>query len=90
MLPGMRRSVLDRARMEVVADELRLRESLRHHHGGPAVTAPDIGHLGAAFQFRAEDTAPLAFLAITMPPWPGMEEAVAVEGPWTPTVRAGR
>ena len=53
---------------------------------GVAVTIP----LGAAFQFRAGDTAPLAFLAVTMPPWPGMDEAVAVEGPWTPTVPAGR
>ncbi len=53
---------------------------------GVAVTIP----LGVAFQFRAEEAAPLAFLAITMPPWPGMEEAVAVEGPWTPTVPAGR
>ena len=53
---------------------------------GVAVTIP----LGARFQFRAEEAAPLAFLAITMPPWPGMDEAVAVEGPWTPTVPAGR
>ena len=52
---------------------------------GTAVAIP----LGTAFQFRAEAGAPLAFLAITMPPWPGMDEAVAVEGPWTPTVPAG-
>jgi mannose-6-phosphate isomerase-like protein (cupin superfamily) len=48
---------------------------------GTALTIP----LGTAFQFRAEDDAPLIFLAITMPPWPGMDEAVAVEGPWAPT-----
>jgi mannose-6-phosphate isomerase-like protein (cupin superfamily) len=53
---------------------------------GVALTMP----LGVAFQFRADEGAPLAFLAITMPPWPGMDEAVAVEGPWTPTVAAGR
>jgi mannose-6-phosphate isomerase-like protein (cupin superfamily) len=53
---------------------------------GVAVTIP----LGVAFQFRAEAGAPLAFLAVTMPPWPGMEEAVAVDGPWTPTVEPGR
>ena len=53
---------------------------------GVAVTIP----LGVAFQFRADPAAPLAFLAVTMPPWPGMDEAVAVEGPWTPTVAAGR
>ncbi len=53
---------------------------------GVAVTIP----LGVAFEFRAGDAAPLAFLAVTMPPWPRMDEAVAVEGPWTPTVAAGR
>ena len=52
---------------------------------GTAVTIP----LGTAFQFRAESDAPLAFLAITMPPWPGMEEAFKVAGPWVPTVAAG-
>ncbi len=47
---------------------------------GTALTIP----LGAAFQFRADGGAPLAFVAITMPPWPGMDEAVAVDGPWSP------
>ena len=42
--------------------------------------------LGTAFQFRAGDDGPFAFVAVTMPPWPGMDEAVPVEGPWTPTV----
>jgi len=51
-----------------------------------ALTIP----LGTAFQFRADEAAPLAFLAITMPPWPGMDEAQAIEGPWMPTVAAGR
>jgi mannose-6-phosphate isomerase-like protein (cupin superfamily) len=52
---------------------------------GAALTIP----LGTAFQFRAEGEAPLAFVAITMPPWPGMEEALPAEGPWAPTVAAG-
>ncbi len=52
---------------------------------GVSVTIP----LGVGFQFRADEAAPLSFLAITMPPWRGMDEAVAVEGPWTPTVAAG-
>ena len=52
---------------------------------GAALTIP----LGTAFQFRADGDAPLTFLAVTMPPWPGMQEAVMVEGPWTPTVPAG-
>ena len=52
---------------------------------GTSLTIP----LGTAFQFRADAGAPLAFVAITMPPWPGMDEAASVEGPWTPTVAAG-
>ncbi|MGC2786005.1 MAG: cupin [Roseiarcus sp.] len=52
---------------------------------GTALTIP----LGTAFQFRAAAGAPLAFVAIAMPPWPGMDEAVPVEGRWAPTVAAG-
>jgi mannose-6-phosphate isomerase-like protein (cupin superfamily) len=51
---------------------------------GLSLTIP----LGMAFQFRASDGAPLTFLAITMPPWPGAEEAERVGGPWTATVAA--
>ena len=29
---------------------------------------------------------PLAFVAVTMPPWPGEHEGYRVTGPWTPTV----
>jgi mannose-6-phosphate isomerase-like protein (cupin superfamily) len=53
---------------------------------GTALTIP----LGTAFQFRAEAGLALTFVAITMPPWPGMEEALPAVGPWTPTVAAGR
>ena len=52
---------------------------------GTSLTIP----LGTAFQFRAEAGAPLAFVAITMPPWPGMDEALPAPGPWAPTVAAG-
>jgi mannose-6-phosphate isomerase-like protein (cupin superfamily) len=52
---------------------------------GASFTIP----LGTAFQFRAEAGAPLCFVAITMPPWPGAGEALPVPGPWTPTVVAG-
>jgi mannose-6-phosphate isomerase-like protein (cupin superfamily) len=45
--------------------------------------------LGTAFQFRAEAGEPLSFVAITMPPWPGVGEALPVPGPWAPTVAAG-
>ena len=52
---------------------------------GTSLTIP----LGTAFQFRAEAGSPLAFIAITIPPWPGADEAMAASGPWTPTVGAG-
>jgi mannose-6-phosphate isomerase-like protein (cupin superfamily) len=42
--------------------------------------------LGTRFQFRALREAPLAFVAVTMPPWPGEGEAEVVEGKWRPTV----
>ena len=38
--------------------------------------------LGTAFQFRCEGDAPLVAVAVTMPPWPGADEALAVDGPW--------
>ena len=37
---------------------------------------------GTHFQFRASAAEPLAVLGITMPPWPGADEAFAVPGPW--------
>jgi len=52
---------------------------------GTSLTIP----LGTAFQFRAAAEAPLAFVAITMPPWPSMHEAKPAAGPWAPTVAAG-
>jgi len=42
--------------------------------------------LGTDFQFRAHGEEPLRAVAITMPPWPGPDEAVAAEGPWVPTI----
>jgi mannose-6-phosphate isomerase-like protein (cupin superfamily) len=52
---------------------------------GVSLTIP----LGTAFQFRADAGFALAFVAITMPPWPGMDEALPTQGRWTPTVAAG-
>jgi mannose-6-phosphate isomerase-like protein (cupin superfamily) len=52
---------------------------------GTSLTIP----LGTAFQFRAEPGGPLAFVAITMPPWPGTHEALPARGPWAPTVAGG-
>lgn len=39
--------------------------------------------LGTAFQFRAAADAPLIIVAVTMPPWPGDDEALVVAGPWS-------
>lgn len=41
--------------------------------------------LGTHFQFRASSTDGVAVLAVTMPPWPGEDEALAVSGPWHAT-----
>ena len=49
---------------------------------GVCLTIP----LGAHFQFRADLDEPLAFVAVTMPPWPGEDEAVMAGGKWQPTV----
>jgi len=45
---------------------------------GACITIP----LETHFQFRASADGPLAAVAVTMPPWPGADEAVAVAGPW--------
>ena len=37
---------------------------------------------GTHFQFRALGMDPLTALAVTMPPWPGPQEAYPVEGRW--------
>ena len=49
---------------------------------GVSITIPT----GAHFQFRCDGGAPLEAVAVTMPPWPGSEEAYAVPGKWQPTV----
>jgi mannose-6-phosphate isomerase-like protein (cupin superfamily) len=41
---------------------------------------------GTRFQFRCDGSEPLTILGATMPPWPGPDEAYAVEGIWPPTV----
>ena len=49
---------------------------------GTCLTIP----LGTHFQFRSFGPEPLAAVGVTMPPWPGDDEAVVVEGIWEPTV----
>lgn len=38
--------------------------------------------VGTHFQFRAGASQGVSAVAVTMPPWPGPEEAVFVAGPW--------
>jgi mannose-6-phosphate isomerase-like protein (cupin superfamily) len=45
---------------------------------GLSLTIPVATH----FQFRNDGQEPLKAVAITMPPWPGMDEAYAVKGKW--------
>jgi mannose-6-phosphate isomerase-like protein (cupin superfamily) len=57
-------------------------ESIVTLEPGLCLTIP----LGTHFQFRASPTSGVEAVAITMPPWPGDGEAIAVPGPWTPSV----
>jgi len=61
------------------------RESVVPLEPGVCLTIP----LGTKFQFRSLGPGPLAAVAVTMPPWPGPDEAVPVPGRWTPTDAAG-
>lgn len=38
--------------------------------------------VGTAFQFKSTGTTPLEAIGVTMPPWPGMDEAEFVPGTW--------
>jgi mannose-6-phosphate isomerase-like protein (cupin superfamily) len=38
--------------------------------------------LGTRFQFRCDGAVPLSAIGVTMPPWPGEDEAVISNGPW--------
>ena len=42
--------------------------------------------LGTHFQLRNDGVEPLAAVAVTMPPWPGDNEAYLVDGKWPATV----
>ena len=50
---------------------------------GVCLTIP----LGTEFQFRSFGHEALSAIGITMPPWPGEDEAVSVKGKWNPTTR---
>jgi mannose-6-phosphate isomerase-like protein (cupin superfamily) len=42
---------------------------------------------GTHFQFRCLGAEPLSAVGVTMPPWPGEQEAAIVQGRWEPTAR---
>ena len=42
--------------------------------------------VGTAFQFRSTGDVALEAFGVTMPPWPGPDEAEPVEGRWEPEV----
>jgi mannose-6-phosphate isomerase-like protein (cupin superfamily) len=44
---------------------------------------------GTAFQFRSAGPEPLTAVAVTMPPWPGAQEAFEVVGIWQPVLEEG-
>ena len=41
---------------------------------------------GTQFQFRCDGAETLRIVGVTMPPWPGDDEACPVPGPWAPSV----
>jgi len=49
---------------------------------GVCLTIP----LGTHFQFRSFGYEALSAVGVTMPPWPGEDEAIIVEGKWQATV----
>jgi len=55
------------------------REEIVPLEPGVCVSIP----VGTHFQFRAEDGEVLAAVGVTMPPWPGPEEAEPVAGIWS-------
>lgn len=60
------------------------REEIVDVAAGVSINIP----LGARFQFRCDGQEPLVAVGVTMPPWPGNDEAQPAEGPWMPTVSA--
>ena len=42
--------------------------------------------VGTHFQFRCDSLEPLQAVGVTMPPWPGIEEAFLVSGIWKASV----
>jgi mannose-6-phosphate isomerase-like protein (cupin superfamily) len=58
------------------------REEVTEVAPGVSITIPT----GTQFQLRCDAGEPLEAVAVTMPPWPGADEAYPVTGIWVPTV----
>ncbi len=58
------------------------REEIVAVESGVCITIP----LGTHFQFRTLGDESLTAIGITMPPWPGDNEAMLVPGKWEPTL----
>jgi mannose-6-phosphate isomerase-like protein (cupin superfamily) len=54
------------------------REETVDLRSGTCVSIP----AGTHFQFRADGSGPLTAVGVTMPPWPGADEAYEVPGAW--------
>ena len=54
------------------------REEVVSLEAGTSLSIP----LGTSFQFKATGSMPFAAVGVTMPPWPGQDEAELVAGPW--------
>ncbi len=58
------------------------REEVVQVEAGVCITIP----VGTSFQFRSFGPNPLTAIGVTMPPWPGDEEAYQVQSRWIPTL----
>ena len=54
------------------------RESITRLTPGVCIDIP----LGTAFQYRCTGDVSLVFTCTALPPWPGDDEAVIMDGPW--------
>ena len=59
------------------------RQEIVDVYPGVCLTIPH----GTTFQFRSSGDAPLEAIGVTMPPWPGPDEAVMVDGKWESTIK---
>jgi mannose-6-phosphate isomerase-like protein (cupin superfamily) len=53
-------------------------ENIVDLHPGVSLSIP----VGTHFQFRCDGDTALEAVGVTMPPWPGKDEAYNVQGPW--------